>query len=592
MKRKTKIVCTLGPATMTTETISTLLTAGMNVARFNFSHGDHSFHLKLLQSLRDASAQTGIPVASLMDTKGPEIRTGQVRDHQPITLVQGNRITLTTEPIDGTAARLSISYMKLPDEIRIGAHILIADGLIDLEVVAVENREIHCLIRNGGTIGARKNVNVVGIRTSLPAVTEKDKDDLRFAAQNGFDFIAASFVRKPSDIMEIRSTLERHLPADGILPLIIAKIEDEEGVSNIDEIIRVSDGVMVARGDLGVQVASYKIPIIQKEIIHKCNRANKMVITATQMLDSMIRNPQPTRAEVADVANAMLDGTDAVMLSGETASGAYPEKAVQMMAHIAMETDYSAYSHLSEALREKRKLPMANTIARSAVLTAADIGAQAIISPTLHGNSPRLISQYRPEQPIVAVTPFAHVQRRLLLNYGVYPVITRIENNSDEMVTHAINAALAQELVQPFNKVVIAASIPIRSPIMLNSVRVQILADVVCKGQRGYGDTVCGTVCKAASVAEARQKVAAAKNPILVTAFLDEPFYELLPLLAGYVLEAFSSEPIDKIRQFNPEIIAIAGAHNAMSLLADGQTVTLDGAEKLVLIDKYDGAAV
>lgn len=558
----------------------------MNVARFNFSHGNHDFHRAMHAKLLAASAETGIPIATLLDTKGPEIRTGSLLNEQPISLQNGDTVVLTTDEIDGTNERFSISYKRLPSEIRPQNHILIADGVIDLEVTRVEQNEIFCVVRNGGIFGARKNVNVIGVRTSLPAVTEQDKADLCFAAEYAFDFIAASFVRKPSDVKEIREVLEANIPAGRSFPLIIAKIEDQEGLDNVDEIIRVSDGVMVARGDLGVQVPSYRVPIIQKEIIRKCNRAKKLVITATQMLDSMIRNSQPTRAEVADVANAMLDGTDAVMLSGETASGAYPIAAVQMMSQIAVETEKSSFSHVSDEIREKQISTMADTISKTAVLTAADIGADAILAPTLHGNTPKLLSKYRPEQPIVAVTPFDYVQRRLLLCYGVYPIVSPQVKNSDEMIAHAIDEAVVKQLLHPFDKVVITAGVPVNSPIMLNTIRVQILADVVGKGLRGYGETVCGQVVTAENAAEAMKKIAGVSNPILVARYMDESYFSVLPLVSGYVLEEFSSVSIEQIHAHNPDVVAIAGARHITSALTDGQIVTLDGRERLILLGK------
>ena len=380
--RKTKIICTMGPAVRNLETMKQLLYNGMNIARFNFSHGDHEYHKESMDMLREAGRQTSIPVALLLDTKGPEIRTGRIKDDKTILLKRDNRIILTTDKVEGTEDLLSISYSKLPSEISPGKHIFIADGLVDLEVDKVSGQEIHCIIRSGAEIGSRKNVNVVGVRTSLPAITEKDVQDIMFGIENHVDFIAASFIRKPADIKEIRGIID----ICDVNIDIIAKIEDQEGLDNIDEIIRVSNGVMVARGDLGVQLRPEEIPLVQKRIILKCNEQNKPVIVATQMLDSMIDNPTPTRAEVTDVANAIMDGTDAIMLSGETASGKYPVKTVAMMHKIALQIERSTeYKTRQKAYID---LPtehnMADTIARSAYYTARDIDADAILTPSLH----------------------------------------------------------------------------------------------------------------------------------------------------------------------------------------------------------------
>ncbi|HQB62681.1 MAG TPA: pyruvate kinase, partial [Spirochaetota bacterium] len=318
--RKTKIICTMGPSTNDIEVIKQLLSAGMNIARLNFSHSNHEYHKSMIEKIRKASSETRIPVAILLDTKGPEIRTGNIKDGKTITLIRDKKIVLTTDEVEGTENLLSVSYKKLPEEVGPGKHIYIADGLVDLEVEKVVGNEIHCVVRNGSEIGSRKNVNVIGVKTSLPAITDQDEKDIIFGIGQKVDYIAASFMRKPSDVKEIRNILDRfNSPIH-----IISKIENEEGVENIDEIIRVSDGIMIARGDLGVQLKSEEIPIVQKRIILKCNKANKPVITATQMLDSMQNNLRPTRAEVSDVSNAVIDHTDAVMLSNETAVGKYP----------------------------------------------------------------------------------------------------------------------------------------------------------------------------------------------------------------------------------------------------------------------------
>lgn len=402
--RKTKIVCTLGPAVRDLAILKQLLTEGMNIARFNFSHGDHTYHQGTMEMLREASRQTAIPVASMLDTKGPEIRTGRTKHDATIPLVTGNRIILSTDDVEGTEDIISISYKNLPQEIVPGKHIYIADGVIDLEVEEIKGNAIHCFIKQGGDIGSRKNVNVIGVRTALPAITEKDEQDILFGIEQGVDFIAASFIRKSSDILEIRKILDEHHSKIHI----IAKIEDEEGVENIDEIINLSNGIMVARGDLGVQLHTEDIPLVQKRIIQKCNIANKPVITATQMLDSMIHHPRPTRAEASDVANAIFDGTDAVMLSGETASGKYPVLAVQTMHKIALSIENCEEYHHKMAVyleRSDQDQDIGTAVALSGFMVAENIDASAILTPTLRGNTPRLISKYKPQQAIIAATP-------------------------------------------------------------------------------------------------------------------------------------------------------------------------------------------
>lgn len=582
--RKTKIICTIGPASQDIETVKGLLYAGMNVARFNFSHGNHAQHKERMDIVKDASRKTSIPVALLLDTKGPEIRTGMTRNNGLIELIKGGRITLTTDQVEGTAELLGISYKNLPSEVSVGKQIFIADGLLNLEVEEVEGQLIRCLIKNDARIGSYKNVNVVGVRTSLPAVTGQDLEDLMFGIAQGVDFIAASFIRKPGDIKEIRAAIDI---ADSNVD-IIAKVEDEEGLQNIDEIIRVSNGVMVARGDLGVQLRPEEIPLAQKRIIQKCNRNNKPVITATQMLESMIRNPMPTRAEITDVANAILDGTDAIMLSGETASGAYPVQTVEMMHKIALEIEGSAeYSKARNLFSDSRQINIADTVARSAFLVARDIKADAIVTPTLRGNTPKLISKYRPDQHIVAVTPYEDVRRKLLLYWGVTPIISSTENDSDSVLANAIAAGQRQGVIKPFDKVVILSGIPIDSPIMVNNIRVFMVADVIGKGLRGYGSTFSGRIVRVSGLEEALQKITGDGTEILLTKYIDMSFEPVLKKVGGYILEEFSSMSWSDIFTINPKLVALAGAFKAMTNLKDDQIVTLDGQEKLIYAGSY-----
>ncbi|EKD27563.1 MAG: hypothetical protein ACD_79C00673G0001, partial [uncultured bacterium] len=582
MIRKTKIICTMGPATRNIETIKRLLVSGMNIARFNFSHGDHNYHKEMMDMVKEASKQTGIPVALLLDTKGPEIRTGKNKDNKLINLIKGNRIILTTEDVSCTDKIINISYVNLPSEVSPGKQIFIADGLVNLEVERVIDNCIHCIIVSGAEIGSNKNVNVIGVKTALPVITERDIADIMFGIENNIDFIAASFIRKPSDIKEIRSAID----ICDVSVDLIAKVEDQEGLDNIDEIIRVSNGIMVARGDLGVQIRAEEIPLAQKRIIQKCNAHNKPVITATQMLESMINNPWPTRAEITDVANAIFDGTDAIMLSGETANGKYPVEAVLMMHKIALEIEQSQeYRKKMYAPDTTQKTNMADTMARSAFFVARDISADAILTPTLRGNTPKLISKYRPPQYILAVTPYEEVRRKLLLYWGVYAIISEVTIDSDAMLDNAIKAGMKSDLIHMFDKLIILAGIPLDSPIMLNTIRLHLVVKVLGKSARGYGGTFCGKIVKVNNLAEAKARITGDGNEILLTRYIDASFYPILKKVGGYILEEFSSISWNEIHAVNPSLAALAGASKVMERLQDEAFVTIDGQEKLI----YEG---
>ncbi len=584
MMRKTKIVCTLGPATEDVGVLARLLEAGMNVARFNMAHGTHEYHAAMIARLREASRATGIPAALLIDIKGPEVRTGSVPGDGTVELRTASEIVVTVDDAPCTPDRLSISYMDLPEQASAGMHILIADGLIDLEVLSVRDRQTRCIVRTGGTLGSHKNVNIIGVKSRLPAVTEKDVDNLRFAVRQNMDFVAASFVRKPEDILEIRQLLV----AEGSHMHMIAKIEDQEGVENIDGIIRVADGIMVARGDLGVQLATEEMPLVQKRIILKCHDQNKAVITATQMLDSMIYNPRPTRAEATDVANAIFDGSDAVMLSGETASGKYPVAAVQVMDSIArtVETSPEYESRVKRFFRlDDIGEDIAQAVTRSAFLVAREIRATAIIAPTLRGNTPRLISKYRPSQSIIAVTPSDMVQRRLLLYWGVQPLLCDLADSSDDMVNNALAVAMEKGLVKTSDKVVIVAGVPVHSPIMLNTIKVHFVGNVLAKGERGFGGYRSGKIVRAEDSLDAELKLKHDDSEILLTRFLTPDFLPLLKGLRGIILEESSYLSPEQIRSVAPDIASIGSVPSATVVFEDGFTVTLHGDEKVI----YEG---
>lgn len=455
--RKTKIICTMGPNTNDRELLKQLVLNGMNVARFNFSHGDYEEQLGRINLVKSVREELGMPVAMLLDTKGPEIRTGVLKDEKKVTLVEGNKFTLTTRDIIGDETITHITYAGLPNDINPGDTILIDDGLIDLKVLeVVDGTEIVCEVVAGGELSNKKGVNVPGVSIKLPGITEKDKADIEFGISQGYDFIAASFVRNAQCILDIREILDKHNSSISI----IAKIENKEGIDNIDEIIEVADGIMVARGDLGVEVPAEEVPHYQKMIIKKCNDRFKPVITATQMLDSMIRNKRPTRAEVTDVANAIYDGTDCVMLSGETAMGKYPVDALKMMAKIAATTEEKIDNkeHLDKFKSHKRNVSCA--VGFASVTTANNLGANVIITPTISGFTARIISKFRPKVPIIATTTSEAVRRKMQVYWGVTTLISEPMDSTDGIVNEAIEIAKEKGYLTEGDCAVITAGVP------------------------------------------------------------------------------------------------------------------------------------
>lgn len=454
--RKTKIVCTLGPNENDYEVMKKLAEK-MDVARFNFSHGSHQEHLGRLALLKKARKDTGREIAALLDTKGPEIRTGELVDHKKVMLETGKEIILTTELCTGTAERVYINYDGLNEDVQEGSVILIDDGLIGLKVQHVDGADIHCLITNGGELGEKKGVNVPNVSIRLPGLTEKDIDDIKFGIEEGFDFVAASFVRNAETIEEIRKLIDDA----GAHMKIIAKIESQEGLDNLDAIIAAADGIMVARGDLGVEIDAKRLPQLQKEMIHKCNYAGKLVITATQMLDSMIRNPRPTRAEVTDVANAVYLGTDAVMLSGETAAGKYPIEALDMMASIVEYTeqfiDYTQYKKRN--VDESTYADVSNAVCAASVTTASELDAKALVVPTMSGSTAKLISKYRPKSDIYAMSPSQATVRQMMLLWGVTPIWARRADTTDELFDSSLDELRSRGVVEKGDLCVITAGV-------------------------------------------------------------------------------------------------------------------------------------
>lgn len=454
--KKTKIICTMGPNTNDETMMRKLVQNGMDIARFNFSHGDHEEQKGRMDMLKKIREEENKPIAILLDTKGPEIRTGVLKDGKKVQLEAGETFTLTTDEIVGDNKIVSITYKGLVEDVKAGSTILIDDGLIELKVKDKKGNNINCEIVNGGELGEKKGVNVPNVAIRLPAITDKDRDDLKFGVEQGVDFIAASFVRNAECILEIKSFL-RECKAPYIP--VIAKIENFEAIKNIDEIIRCADGIMVARGDLGVEIPAEEVPYLQKTIIQKCNDNFKPVITATQMLDSMIRNPRPTRAEVTDVANAIYDGTDVVMLSGETANGKYPLEAVKMMVKIAERTEREIKGHSVEYSNLHSKRSISSAVCNAAVQTADNLGAKAIICPTISGFTARLTSKLKPEAEIIGCSPYDNVLRKMQIYWGVRPLKTATEASTDKIIEHALVVSEHAGFVEEGDTVIVSAGI-------------------------------------------------------------------------------------------------------------------------------------
>ena len=455
--RRTKIICTIGPSSQDEDMLRKIILAGMNVARFNFSHGDYEEHGLKLKRTRKISRELNLPVAVLLDTRGPEIRLRDFAEGK-VELKAGQKFTLTTEEIMGTAERATITYKNLPQDVKPGDSILLDDGLIGLKVEEVQgDTEIVCTVMNDGPISNHKGVNVPGVKLNLPFIDEKDHADIVYACEKGFDFIAASFVRSKEDVLQIREILKEH----NSKIQIISKIESLQGIQNLEEIIEVSDGIMVARGDMGVEIPAEEVPYLQKMIIQKCNSHFKTVITATQMLDSMIRNPRPTRAEVTDVANAVYDGTDAVMLSGETAQGKYPVEALQMMVHIIENTEqHLDYEEMLEKEYGHLKSGVSSAIGYSSVLAAANLNAKCILTPTVSGATARVVSNLRPRQEILGITPNERTLRRMSIYWGVRPLKSLEHDNTEDICENAMELAKVKKYVEQGDVVVLTAGIP------------------------------------------------------------------------------------------------------------------------------------
>ncbi len=470
--RKTKIICTLGPACDSEETLEQLILSGMDAARFNFSHGTHETHAALLTRFKRVRDSLGRPVATILDTKGPEIRIRSFGCER-VELADGGRFTLTTREIEGDAHQVSVTYGNLHRELQPGCHVLIDDGLVDLEVEEIQGQDILCQVVTGGPLSNHKSINIPGVSIALPALTDKDREDLRFAVDNDFDFVAASFVRRAADVAEIRSVLDS-FGGQGVG--IIAKIENREGVENLDAIADAANGIMVARGDLGVEIPAYEVPGVQKRMIKSAIHKGKVVITATQMLDSMIRNPRPTRAEVSDVANAVFDGTSCVMLSGETASGKHPLEALQTMASIVEAAEGGIdYWKRFRAMAFDHTAAISDAISHTSCLTAMDLGATAILAATQSGYTARMISRFRPGCAVAALTTEERVRRQLAISWGVAPFLSGNVDSTDRLFSLCVDTAKKEGLIQSGDTVVITAGVPLSSSGTTNLIKAQVV---------------------------------------------------------------------------------------------------------------------
>ena len=580
--RKTKIVCTLGPATDSPEVMRGLILAGMNVARLNMSHQEHETHHRRAALVKSVREELGLPVALLVDTKGPEIRLGTFETDK-VELKAQDLFTLTTEECVGDSRRAYINYAQLPQDVSRGDRILIDDGLIELKVEHLNETEIECRVISGGTVSARKGVNVPDVHLSMPFMNDRDRADIRFAVEEGADFIAASFVRCADDVLQIRAELEKNNDHE---IRIISKIENAEGVANLEEILKVSDGIMVARGDMGVEIAMEELPSIQKRMIRMGYMAGLQVITATQMLESMSKNPRPTRAEVTDVANAIYDGTSAIMLSGETAVGAYPVETVRTMARIAERTerDIDYKKRFSERGVRPEDATVTNAISHATVMTAHDMGAAAILAITKSGMTARTISKFRPECPIICCTTSETARRQMNLSWGVLPIMGQEQDNMDTLFDHAVDCAVRAGLLKNGDLAVITAGSPLGVSGTTNLLKVHLVGNILVQGTGVTTRSVCGNLCVAETLQEAKKRFCS--GDILVVPATDNRFLPLIREAAGVVTEADGMNSHAAVVGMALDKPVLVGAKNATKLLKNGTTVTLDAESGAVLCKK------
>ena len=574
--RKTKIVCTIGPASESEEMLEKLMKAGMNVARLNFSHGSHEEHKARIDTIRKVADKLGKTIGILLDTKGPEIRTHDMKDGL-IMLEKGKEVIVSMSQVEGTPEKFSVTYEDLINDVQVGSYILLDDGLVELQVKDIDKTkgEVKCDILNTGELKNKKGVNLPGVKVNLPGITDKDADDILFGIKEDIDYIAASFVRRPSDVLDIREILERE---NNHNITIFPKIENQEGIDNIEEILEVSDGLMVARGDMGVEIPPESVPIVQKDLIRKCNKLGKPVITATQMLDSMQRNPRATRAEASDVANAIYDGTDAVMLSGETAAGLYPEEAVKTMRNIAISAE--AAQDYKKLLSDRTKLvetSLVNAIGVSVAHTALNLKVKAIVAATESGSTAVTISKYRPHSDIIAVTPSEHTARQLALVWGAYPVIKKGRKTTDDLLNNAVATAVETGRVTNGDLIIITAGVPTGEKGTTNMMKLHLVGDEIAKGQGvGRGSVVGKTVV--ANSASDLEGVDLSES-VIVTNSVDETLVPYIEQAVGLITEENGITSPSAIIGLEKGIPTIIGVENATKELKDGILVTVDAAQ-------------
>ncbi|MCM2584968.1 pyruvate kinase [Lactiplantibacillus plantarum] len=582
--KKTKIVSTLGPASTDTDTIVKLIEAGANIFRFNFSHGDHEEHLDRLNKVHEAEKITGKTVGIMLDTKGAEIRT-TVQANGKSEYKIGDKVRITMDDsLDTTHDKIAVTYKNLYDDVHVGGHVLFDDGLLDMKIDEKDeaNRELVTTVQNAGVLGSRKGVNAPGVSINLPGITEKDSSDIRFGLDHEINYIAASFVRKPQDVLDIRELLEeKHMEHVQIFP----KIESQEGIDNADEILKVCDGLMVARGDMGVEIPAENVPLVQKSLIKKCNALGMPVITATQMLDSMQENPRPTRAEASDVANAVFDGTDATMLSGESANGLYPVESVAMMAKIDEKAENTLAENGTLQLNRFDKTSVTETIGIAIARAAKNLNIKTIVAATESGYTAKMISKYRPNADILAITFDERTQRGLMVNWGVQPIVAEKPETTDDMFDLAASKAVELGLAKEGDLILITAGVPVGERGTTNIMKIQLIGSKLADGQ-GVGDeTVIGKAVIATSAQEAIDK--AVEGGVLVTKTTDKDYLPAIEKSSALVVENGGLTSHAAVVGISMGIPVIVGVKDATSVIADGQLITVDSRRGLV----YRGAS-
>jgi pyruvate kinase len=576
--KRTKIICTMGPAANSKDILIKMIAGGMNVARINFSHGSHEEHKKTIDLIKEARKELCIPLAILLDTKGPEIRIKEFKNGL-IELNKGDEFILTTREIVGNQNEVAVTYKNLPQDVKTGDKVLIDDGLIELLVTKIFETDIVCRVMNGGQVKNKKGVNIPGVKISLPFLSETDKKDILFGIANDIDFIAASFVSEAADVKTMRNFVDEN---NGTEIKIIAKIENRDGVNNIMDIVRVADGIMIARGDMGVEIPFEEIPGIQKDIINKCYRLSKPVITATQMLDSMIRNPRPTRAEITDVANAVYDSTSAIMLSGETAVGLYPVETVEVMSKIAEKAESDIdYKKKFRDNFEKQSDNVTNAIGYATASTAHSLNAKVIITVTKSGNTARTISRFRPDCPIIATTINKKVYNQLSLSWGVIPLLNQIKNTTDELFEHAVETSMEAGFIKSGDLVVITGGTPVNVRGTTNTMKVQIAGNVLMKGMGQNKLSVTGNVCVISNDENGIRNFTA--GDILVISSTTESILRLIKNSAGIVTEENYADSIAAAAGKKINVPVITNAQNATEILKSGTLITINSENGIIL---------